>query len=71
MASEALDFTLATAGPVDVGNLRLAWIKNTSTLWEMFVSKALQAAAEGKKRLSLEGEAFELTFDAEGNLIRP
>ena len=27
MASEALDFALATAGPVDVGNLRLAWIK--------------------------------------------
>lgn len=68
---EALDFALATAGPVDVGNLRLAWIKNTSTLWEMFVSEALQAAAEGKKGLSLEGEAFELTFDAEGNLIRP
>jgi len=68
---EALDFALATAGPVDVGNLRLAWIKNTSTLWEMFVSEALQAAAEEKKGLSLEGEAFELTFDAEGNLIRP
>lgn len=68
---EAVDFAIATAGPVDVGNLRLAWMKNTSTLWEMFVSKALQAAAEGKKGLSLEGEAFELTFDAEGNLIRP
>ena len=49
MASEALDFALATAGPVDVGHLRLAWIKNTSTLWEMFVSEALQAATEGKK----------------------
>ena len=71
MASEALDFALATAGPVDVGHLRLAWIKNTSTLWEMFVSEALQAAAKGKKGLSLEGEVFELTFDAEGNLIRP
>jgi hypothetical protein len=68
---EAVDFAIATAGPVDVGNLRLAWIKNTSTLWEMFVSEALQAAAEGKKGLSLEGEAFKLTFDAEGNLIRP
>ena len=51
MASEALDFALATAGPVDVGHLRLAWIKNTSTLWEMFVSEALQAATEGKKGL--------------------
>jgi hypothetical protein len=68
---EAVDFAIATAGPVDVDNLRLAWIKNTSTLWEMFVSQALQAAAEGKKGLSLEGEAFKLTFDAEGNLIRP
>ena len=56
---------------MDIGNLRLAWIKNTSTLWEMFVSEALQAATEAKKGLSLEGgEAFELTFDAEGNLIR-
>ena len=53
MASEALDFALATAGPVDVGHLRLAWIKNTSTRWEMFVSEILQAATEGKKKFAV------------------
>lgn len=68
---EALDFAIATAGPVDSENLRLVWIKNTSCLGEMFVSNAL--AAEGKKMpgVTLHGDSFPLVFDEEGTLKRP
>jgi len=66
---EAIDFAIATAGPVAADNLRLVWIKNTSTLGEMAISQGLQDEARQNEDVKLLGEMFELEFDANGNLV--
>ena len=68
---EALDFAVKTSGPVDEQNLKMVWIKNTSTLDEMYISQGLQAAAKEKKGLSLVSDLFEIKFDSHGNMIHP
>jgi Lactate racemase N-terminal domain len=68
---EAIDFAIATAGPSDADTLRMVWIKNTSTLDEMYVSQGLKAKAEENGKLTIEGEPIEIKFDPDGNLIKP
>jgi hypothetical protein len=67
---EAVDFAIATAGPVDADSLKLVWIKNTSTLAEMAISEGLQDEARTNRGVKLLDEMFDLEFDANGNLIR-
>jgi hypothetical protein len=66
---EALDFAMATAGPIDSGNVRIVWIKNTSHLNEMFISKGLLTEAKEKENLEISGNAFEMEFDEHGHLV--
>ena len=68
---QALEFALATAGPITPRELRLAWIRNTSTLEEMWVSTAL--AEEARKRTGIEilSPARDMAFDAAGDLVEP
>ncbi len=68
---DAIDFAIATAGPVDAKSLRLVWIKNTSKLGEMFVSEALMAVGKKMRGITLYGEPCTMDFDDEGNLKRP
>ena len=67
---EAVDFAIATAGPVDADSLKLVWIKNTSTLGEMHISEGLQNEAQKNKAVKILDEVFDLGFDANGNLKR-
>ena len=67
---EAVDFAIATAGPVIADSLKLVWIKNTSTLGEMHISEGLQNEAQKNKAVKILDEVFDLGFDANGNLKR-
>lgn len=67
---EAIDFAIATAGPVDADSLKLVWIKNTSTLGEMHISEGLENEARKNEAVKILDEIFDLEFDANGNLKR-
>jgi len=65
---EAVDFAIATAGPVDSDTVRIAWIKNTSKLGEMWISQGLMGEAKKNKAISFLGEGYPMQFDGDGNL---
>jgi hypothetical protein len=66
---EAIDFAIATAGPVDASTLRLVWIKNTSMLGEMAISESLQNEARENRGVKILDKMFDLAFDTNGNLM--
>jgi hypothetical protein len=66
---EAVDFAMATAGPVDFESVKIVWINHTSRLDEMWVSKGLLNEATGKENLKIIGDEHEMKFDDDGNLI--
>jgi hypothetical protein len=68
---EAVDFASATAGPVDMDTVRIAWIKNTSKLGEMWISQGLINEAKKNKAVSVLGDEYPMQFDGAGNLLRP
>jgi hypothetical protein len=66
---EAVDFAMATAGPVDVESVKIVWINHTSRLDEMWISRGLLNEATGKEDLKIIGNEHEMKFDDYGNLI--
>ena len=66
---EALDFAIATAGPVDADSVRVVWIKNTSSLDDMFVSQRLLTEVQEKENLEIAGDTAEMGFYQNGNLV--
>ncbi len=66
---EALDFAMATAGPVDSDNVRIVWIKNTSRLSEMFISQGLLSEVKGKENMSIVGSILKMEFDEYDNFV--
>jgi len=66
---QALDFALASAGPITPQALRLAWIRNTSTLEEMWVSTALAEEARQRTGIEILGPARDMAFDSAGDLV--
>jgi hypothetical protein len=66
---EAVDFAMATAGPIDSASVRIVWIKNTSKLSEMWISQGLLNEAREKENLEIIGNEYEMIFDDYGNLI--
>ena len=68
---EAVDFAIATAGPVDSDTIRIAWIKNTSKLSEMWISKGLINEAKKNKAIRILGDGYPMQFDGDGNVLRP
>lgn len=67
---EAIDFAIATAGPVDAENIRMVWIKNTSSLDTMLVSKPFWEEIKSNNNLEIIEEMVELKFDEDENLIK-
>jgi hypothetical protein len=55
----------------DPASLRMAWIRNTSKLDEMWVSAALADEVRGNDRLEILAEARAITFDAERRMVAP
>ena len=68
---EALDFAIATAGPVDSDTVRIAWIKNTSKLGEMWISQGLMHEAKKKNDINILSDGYPMQFDGAENLLRP
>lgn len=66
---EAVDFAIATAGPVDFESVKIVWINHTSRLDEMWISKGLLDEATEKENLRIIGDEHEMKFDDYGNLI--
>jgi hypothetical protein len=48
---------------------RIAWIKSTSKLDEMFISDGLLREARGKEKVKMVGDEFEIKFDDSGHLV--
>ncbi|MCL4465203.1 MAG: nickel-dependent lactate racemase [Chloroflexi bacterium] len=63
----AIDAALAGIGPA--GRARVARIKDTLHLDELWVSEALAEQMGGRSHLSLVGETGPLQFDGQGNLL--
>jgi hypothetical protein len=55
----------------DPASLRLAWIRNTSKLDELWASQALLDEAAANPRLEILGDPAPVAFDAEGRLAAP
>ena len=68
---EAVDFAIATAGPVDLDTVRIAWIKNTSKLSEMWISQGLMNEAKKKNEINILSDGCPMQFDGAGNLVGP
>jgi len=65
---QALQLALATAGPITPEALRLAWIRNTSNLEEMWVSTALAEESRERSNIELLGPARKIIFDGIGEI---
>lgn len=68
---EAVDFAVATAGPVDYKNVKIVWIKNTSRLDEMWISEGLLSEATKKANLKIISNEHEMRFNKRGHLLNP
>ncbi|MDD2388602.1 MAG: lactate racemase domain-containing protein [Desulfobacterales bacterium] len=66
---EALDFALATAGPVEMDSVKIVWIRNTSDLFEVFVSHGFMDETKKRSDLDVIGLPLEMIFDESGNLV--
>lgn len=67
---EAIQLAVEKCGAKDAGNLRLAIIKNTRSLSEIYVSPALVPALQKANRVTLENPK-KIEFDNGGNFISP
>ena len=68
---EAVDFAVATAGPVDSDTVRIAWIKNTSKLSEMWISQGLINEAKKNKAIKIVSDGYPMRFEGDGSLFEP
>lgn len=65
---EAIQLCLRTANEIDKKNPRIIRIANTLELEHIMVSEAMLVEAQNNPNLLVEGEAFEMEFDENGNL---
>lgn len=65
---EAIAAALTICGPVNPGNARIVWIKNTLELEQFYISEALIPEITDKPNIKIVTELQELPFDIDGNL---
>ncbi len=65
---ECLERIAPTVGRLDVGEVRIGWIRNTMELASLRLSENMRAEVESNSLLEIGGEAVPLGFDEEGNL---
>jgi hypothetical protein len=66
---EAVDFAIATAGPVDSDTVKIAWIKNTSKLGEMWISQGLINESKKNKTVRILSHGYPMQFNEKGNFV--
>jgi hypothetical protein len=64
----AIQAAIKTCGAPDKGRVRLVRVRNTKSLGAIHVSEALAGEVERDPRLRRDGQAHDLTFDADGDL---
>ena len=67
----AVDYAFASAGPITAGDVRLCWIRNTTTLDRMFVSEALLDEVKAHPELEVVSALMEMRFNENGDLMAP
>ncbi len=65
---ECLERIAPTVGKLDMKTLKIGWIRNTMELGLVGLSETLKDEIEANPALKILGPAFELPFDADGNL---
>ncbi|WP_461208596.1 nickel pincer cofactor-dependent isomerase, group 22 [Desulfocurvus sp. DL9XJH121] len=68
---QALEYAMATAGPITPEGFRLAWIHNTSTLEEMWVSTALAEQSRSMPNIEILGGPQDIRFNEAGDFDVP
>jgi hypothetical protein len=67
---KCIEMLAQTVGKADIGKVTIAWIRNSLELGRLAMSENLRAQIEENPALEIEGPAFALEFDSEGNLDR-
>ena len=67
---ECLEWVAATAGKVDVADVRYGWIRNTLELDRLAISGNLRGEVEAQPQVEVERE-IDVNWDRSGNLISP
>lgn len=65
---EAMELLMATVGKFDPAEITLGWIRNTLELGTLALSENLREEIGKNPLLEIAGPAFDLAFDAAGNL---
>lgn len=68
---QALQLLLNFRQHEDPNSVRLAWIKNTSRLEQMWVTSGLAAEAAARDNIEIEGDPRQIQFDRAMNLVAP
>ena len=65
---QCIEMLAQTVGKADVGKVTFGWIRNSLELGRLAMSENLRPQIEENAALEIEGPAFALEFDGEGNL---
>jgi len=68
---EAIMACLNTIGPINPSELKVVWIKNTLSLENVYVSKALYTEAKKRSELDLIEDPKPIAFNKKNNLLSP
>ena len=66
---ECLQATMAICLKMDPENPKILILKNSLEIESMLISEALIPEAKTRPELTIEGEPFELEFDADGKML--
>jgi hypothetical protein len=64
---KCIEMLAQTVGKVDMSAVTIAWIRNSLELGRLAMSENLRPLIEESPALEIEGPAFALAFDSEGN----
>jgi hypothetical protein len=65
---ECFELVASTVGKFRRSDVTVAWIRNTLDLERLAVSESLRGEIEAQAGIEIAGQAFDMEFDAAGNL---
>jgi hypothetical protein len=68
---QALQVVASLRAEADPATARIAWIRNTSKLTDLWISAPLLAESQANARLAVTAGPFPFRFDTEGSIIEP
>jgi hypothetical protein len=64
---KCIEMLAQTVGKADIGKVTIGWIRNSLELGRLAMSENLRPQIEENAALEIEGPAFDLEFDGDGN----